>query len=204
MRRLVALIALSFFIFFAKTASAAEGAESGTQTSDPLAGRAYLTATYSITAISGVDGYIVMQPIGGEVGFRPDKRVEVGFSVDYGKSTASLSCKDCEATRWHAIARARVHLVKDARIVDPWLGGGVGYEALSMPKMNGTGIDPISAIDGVIETGLDIHLLGGFKIGPRVAIEYSLRSGDAPTWALYGGDFGPLTYEAGARIGYSF
>jgi len=203
-RSLIALVVAVLFSFFAKNASAAESESAAQQDSDPLAGRAYLTATYSITAISGADGYIVMQPLGGEVGFRPDKHVEVGFSFDYGKSTPSLSCKDCDARRWHAVARARVHLVKDARVIDPWFGGGVGYEELSVPKMNLTKNEPIGAIDGVIEGGLDIHLLGGLKLGPRVAIEYSLRGPNAPVWALDGGDFGPLTFEAGFRVGYAF
>jgi hypothetical protein len=47
-------------------------------------------------------------------------------------------------------------------------------------------------------------LFGGLKLGPRVAVEYSLRGGSAPVWALDGGDFGPLTFEAGARLGYTF
>jgi hypothetical protein len=150
----------------------------------------------------GHGDYIVLQPVGGEIGLRPDRRVEVGVSFDYGEST-SLGCDDCDARRWHGVLRARAHLVGEDRLFVPWLGGGFAYERLSVPKRNATGLDPFGGIAFVAELGVDVKITRGLKFGPRIGMELALRDPNAPAWAV-GSSTWPYSVDARARLGYGF
>jgi hypothetical protein len=66
-----------------------------------------------------------------------------------------------------------VHLAGDGHFIDPWLGGGVAYERLSVPKHNATRQGPFGGVALIFEAGLDLKITRGLKFGPRADTERS-------------------------------
>ena len=162
--------------------------------------RPYVAFGYGVDA-THVDGgaWMALAPIAPEIGLRVERRLEVGLELAYA-DTMSWTCDACAgASRWRLGANVRFHPWPDW-VVDPWFGSGVGLERVSMPYgINATGQASFFGVDlPRLQTGFDLHLVGGLVVGPYVSAELSWLEPNAPAWATV--DAWPLHLDMGVRM----
>ncbi len=141
-------------------------------------------------------------PIWFDIGARLDKFLFVGAYVDYGVVVYSgrlkRECKDLEQTfarpdvsvtgdcSFHDLrlgAEVQYHLGKSGLLLDPWVGGGVGYEWLSLGMFYATSSDYEQDGDLTetfhgfeflnLQSGLDFRMSDTTAFGPFVTFTVS-------------------------------
>lgn len=168
-----------------------------------------------------LDHYAIGQvPIWFDIGARIGKNLFVGGYVQYGvvvfsgafkrqceelerdaRSAGGESKGECSFHDLRLGAEAQLHLGKPGLLLDPWVGGGIGYEWLSLGMFyeldepggqHGNLHETLHGFEFLnLQTGLDFRMADATAFGPFVAFTVSTYRGAKTTC---GGDCGGLDH----------
>lgn len=110
-----------------------------------------------------------------DVGWRPSAAIVLGVFGAAGIGAVANGCPTgftCNATLMRVGVNAHVHLRPD-KLVDPWLGVGIGWESLSIAIVGNDGgqVERASGLELFdVQIGVDFQVAAGVRVGPFAAL----------------------------------